>query len=257
MRSFTTSRLTAHALTTGVLALGLCWVGPDPATAQDAQSTDGEHTTVTGRVVDAGTGQPLASTVVRVAETRHAIMTDADGRFALLHVPVGIHTLTFEQLGYTPLSITQTVEPDGEPILAELPPMPVVLEGLKVMVDRFAARRQAAGVSVRLLRPDDFRAQPVDLFSAVRTRGGLGLVGCTPRGRVSTWCIISRGSYVEPRVWVDDRPAMGIEELELYRTHDVYAVEVYQAGRAIRVYTRDYIQRVAIQPRSVFPVWDW
>lgn len=229
-----------------------------PVVAQDDPSgEEPEQVTVRGMVVDASTGEPMPTTVVRMAHPERSVMTGPDGRFSLSHVPVGSRTLAFEQIGYTRLTVTREFGPERTPIVVELEPQPVVLEGLDVMVDRFQARRQATGVSVRLLRADDFLSQPVDLFRAIRGRAGLGLIGCTPPGGMSTWCILNRGSYVVPSVWVDDRRAMGIEELELYRTDDVYAVEIYQAGRAIRVYTRQYMQKVAMSPRAVQPVWGW
>lgn len=242
------------ATTAGLL---LVVVAAPAAAQQDASPDTPEHVTITGLVVDESTGDPLATAVVRLASTDRAVMTDDAGRFRLERVPVGSRTLVFEQLGYTRFSLTQEFAPDGAPLVVQLSPQPVVLEGLEVMVDRFERRREAAGVAVRVLRPEDFRSQPTDLFRAVRTRAGLGLVGCTPRAGVSTWCIIHRGSYVPPAVWVDDRPSMGLEELELYRTDEVYAVEVYRAGRAIRVYTRHYMQNVAMSPRAVRPVWGW
>lgn len=229
-----------------------------PVVAQEDRSgEEPEHVTIRGMVVDANTGEPVPTTVVRMAHPERSVMAGADGRFSLSHVPVGSRTLVFEQLGYTRLTVTREFGPEGAPIVVELEPQPVVLEGLDVMVDRFEARRQAAGVAVRVLRPEDFLSQPVDLFRAIRSRAGMGLIGCTPPGGMSTWCILNRGSYVVPSVWVDDRRAMGIEELELYRTDDVYAVEIYQAGRAIRVYTRQYMQKVAMSPRAVRPVWGW
>lgn len=250
--------LPLRSATSGLAAAMLVLATVAPSVAQDETEAEAaDHTTVTGQVVDASTGGAVATTVVRMTNPERSVMTDQDGRFSLTHVPVGTRTLVFEQLGYTRTTVTQEFHPESTPIVVELEPQPVVLEGLDVMVDRLEARRQAAGVAVRVLRPEDFQSQPVDLFAAIRGRAGMGLIGCTPRGGMSTWCILNRGSYVVPSVWVDDRRAMGIEELELYRTDDVYAVEIYQAGRAIRVYTRQYMQKVAMNPRAVQPVWGW
>lgn len=248
----------AGAAIAATLAIVASLIAAAPVVAQDdASAEEPEHVTVTGTVVDASTGAPVPTTVVRMTHPERSVMTGPNGQFSLTNVPVGSRTLVFEQIGYTRMTVTQEFGPEAPSIVVELEPQPVVLEGLNVMVDRLEARRQAAGVAVRVLRPADFQYQPVDLFRAIRGRAGLGLVGCTPPRGISTWCILHRGSYTSPSVWIDDRRAMGIEELELYRTDDVYAVEVYQAGRAIRVYTRQYMQKIAMSPRAMPPVWGW
>lgn len=227
-----------------------------PLAAQaDREAESDPYVTLTGTVLDAKTGQPIAGAVVRQTDTERAVMTNREGRFALARVPVGPITLSFDQLGYTLLTLTQRAEAEAPPIRVELEPQPVVLDGLQVMADRMKARRQSTGVAVRLITADDFRASSVDLFRAVRTRAGVPMTPCSPRHRPSTWCAYVRGDLITPAVYIDDRPAWGVEELTMYRTDEIYAVEVYAAGRAIRVYTRDYVRHMAMLPRPIFPAW--
>jgi hypothetical protein len=59
---------------------------------------------ILGRVVDAATGQPIASAVVRLSSggppTGAGVLTGADGRFVFSPVPAGQFTLTTERPGY-------------------------------------------------------------------------------------------------------------------------------------------------------------
>jgi hypothetical protein len=55
-------------------------------------------------VVERGTRQPLAgvNVVILGAGKTFGASTDADGRFMMVDVPVGRHTLTATMLGMTP-----------------------------------------------------------------------------------------------------------------------------------------------------------
>jgi outer membrane receptor protein involved in Fe transport len=54
---------------------------------------------ISGVVTDDATGQPIAGAVVRVAGTPLSAVTDAVGRYTILNVPVGKHTLVASMLG--------------------------------------------------------------------------------------------------------------------------------------------------------------
>jgi TonB-linked SusC/RagA family outer membrane protein len=64
--------------------------------------------TVTGRVVDATDMRPLAGVQVHFPVGGRGSLTDAQGRFVILNVPVGRHELRAQRLGY--LTGSQTVE---------------------------------------------------------------------------------------------------------------------------------------------------
>lgn len=63
--------------------------------------------TITGRVEDARSGQPLASVQIYVAGLDIGVLTQQNGRYLLQDVPEGTHTLTAERIGYR--SATQEV----------------------------------------------------------------------------------------------------------------------------------------------------
>src|SRR5688500_19487278 len=55
---------------------------------------------VTGRVTNASTGEPLAAVQVFIAGSGIGALSQQNGRYLLLNVPAGTHTLTAERIGY-------------------------------------------------------------------------------------------------------------------------------------------------------------
>ncbi len=59
---------------------------------------------VTGRVTNQSTGEPLAAVQVFIAGSGIGALTQANGRYLLLNVPAGVHTLSAERIGYRGLT---------------------------------------------------------------------------------------------------------------------------------------------------------
>ena len=55
---------------------------------------------ITGRVIDQSTGQPLAAVQVFIAGTGLGALSQQNGRYLLLNVPVGTHTINAQRIGY-------------------------------------------------------------------------------------------------------------------------------------------------------------
>jgi len=55
---------------------------------------------VSGRVVDKGTGEPLIGANVMIVNTNLGTATDYDGKFTIHHVPIGKRTLQISYIGY-------------------------------------------------------------------------------------------------------------------------------------------------------------
>ncbi len=70
-----------------------------------------DYGSVTGRVIDAKTNQPINSALVAIGTTVTAT-TDAQGGFTLLHVPVGTETVTASAAGYTTSTVDIKVKKD-------------------------------------------------------------------------------------------------------------------------------------------------
>jgi outer membrane receptor protein involved in Fe transport len=80
---------------------------------------------ISGVVIDQGTGQPIAGAFVQVVGTSLSARADANGRYVILNVPVGRHTLVASVLG------EQAVLPETELLLFQ----PIEVQDLKVSVD--------------------------------------------------------------------------------------------------------------------------
>jgi len=68
---------------------------------------------ITGRVLDARTNSPVSEAQVFIPGTGIGMLTPEGGRYLLLSVPVGTHTLRVERIGYTSQEAVVTVEEDA------------------------------------------------------------------------------------------------------------------------------------------------
>jgi len=220
----------------------------------------------TGTVIDEITRGPIAGAVVFIEEHSPGAVTDSLGRFLLSGFPPGIQVLHVRQFGY--IQLTATVHPPALPdVLVEIPltPAPIALGGLTAVVDhletmtrRVESRRRATSFDTRvydqerLIRsgaPDGLRfllQQPLigpTVCSATRA-GGSGL------------CVFRRGRAIRPQVYIDELPALGgLDDLATYSPQDLYMIEVFALGAAIRVYTYDFMERASRKPLALLPVF--
>jgi TonB-linked SusC/RagA family outer membrane protein len=79
-------------LTTLFLLMGVCLVA-EPAEAQQTG-------TIAGQVASAQGGQPLSAAQVFISDLDIGVLTQANGRFIMVNVPPGTHTVTAERIGY-------------------------------------------------------------------------------------------------------------------------------------------------------------
>jgi len=75
--------------------------------------------TITGRVLDAQTGQPLAAAQVSLGDGLVSALTQENGSFILPDVPVGTHTITVQRIGYLNASQEITVA-EGQTVTVEI-----------------------------------------------------------------------------------------------------------------------------------------
>jgi len=98
-------------LLTGALALGACQnPSPEPAVGRTEAALTGPAPVVTGTVLDARTGKPIAGAVVKGpggVETK----SDARGRFVLRGLPLGVSgELVATSDGLTGKNLLRTLE---------------------------------------------------------------------------------------------------------------------------------------------------
>lgn len=93
---------------------------------------------VTGRVLSARTGEPVAGARVSVTGTQLATETAPDGRYALPRVPAGTREVRVERLGYAPKSVTGVQVAAGRTTELDvgLESQTLVLEGLTVTAEQ-------------------------------------------------------------------------------------------------------------------------
>src|SRR5690242_6309105 len=104
-----------------MLCAGAAMLGP-ALSAQDATSldTDGAASgfaapsrviagTVSGRVTDARSGDPVSGVSVTVANTQLGAVTGNDGSYRISGIAAGPHAITARRIGYAPSTQTVTV----------------------------------------------------------------------------------------------------------------------------------------------------
>ena len=64
---------------------------------------------ITGRIVDQGSGQAMAAVQVSIPGTGIGALSQATGRYLLLNVPVGTHTVSAQRIGYKTVTASVTV----------------------------------------------------------------------------------------------------------------------------------------------------
>jgi hypothetical protein len=221
-----------------------------PAGAQEAQPPAVQAPAVSnliGYVVDATTRRPLAGALVELPAFGRRAITDAEGRFLLLNLEPGEYLIRVTLLGYEPFETVSDLARGRAVLTLALGPRPIVLPGVTAQAYGFSRqienRRLGTGVSSRVLpREQIVLSAASDARQLILNSGGLHRVACSSRS-YDVDCLLVRGRAVTPSVYIDERRAMtGLEELEMYAPEDIYMVEVYGAGRHIRIYTVHFVE---------------
>lgn len=89
------------------------------------------QSTISGRVADAETGEPLAGANIFLAGTTFGDAADTSGQFAISGVPAGPYELIASRVGYETRKIRLTA-PAGQPFLIRLQSKPVQIEEVVV-----------------------------------------------------------------------------------------------------------------------------
>lgn len=194
------------------------------ASALGAQNTG----RVTGRIVDAISGDPIPDVVVYVMGSDVTVGTDAHGRYAIDSVMPGLVKFKAQILGYVPIVTDYyTVLPDSTiPVDFRLAPIAYELEGVEITglsPEREWRRDQSAQVLTKQDLP-----QRGDILSALH-----GLVpGVRTRGRHDDTRLVVRGAQADVLYVVDGivmRPPLTI----YISAAEVECVEIRRGYRAV------------------------
>lgn len=82
-----------------------------PASLLSAQAADAPVGRITGRIIDAKSGQGIAAAGVQIVGTTIGAQSGVDGRYTITRVPAGTTTLQVRRIGYGPKSVTGVVIP--------------------------------------------------------------------------------------------------------------------------------------------------
>ena len=208
-----------------------------------------QRSEVKGRVLDRNTGKPVAGAVVSVEREGRSAVADEQGAFSLGRLRPGSLELSVRALGYE--TGTHSLRAEGgevADVTLAMTPNPVLLEGLRVMSDRFQDRRTAYPRAVQVLDNRELALSTHnDMSQLLRARLGLRPTTCASGISGGTEsCILSRGRPAPMAVYVDEvRSPGGMSLLELYRPDEVEMVEVYANGREVRIYTASFMEWAA------------
>jgi hypothetical protein len=153
--------------------------------------------TVTGRVIDDGTQQPIPDVTVRLRNTQRSTATGADGRFRLDSVAVGSYVLVLEHLGYEERTEPLAVRADEDAFVqlrmtARAVPLPGVTAQGRTELDQ---RRQSTGFSMNEVRResiDDAARQGMTLWELLRDQ--MPQVSIREASRGIAACVEFRGA---------------------------------------------------------------
>ncbi|MBW3535276.1 MAG: TonB-dependent receptor, partial [Gemmatimonadetes bacterium] len=174
-------------LLTGFAVLALAWAPTDLA---------GQTGQLVGTVRDASSGRPLEAAQVYIDATGIGALTNANGRYLLLNVPVGEVTLVAELVGYRGTRQTTTVTA-GESTVVDfgLAQTAIALDEIVVTGTASRTRAREIGNSIGVLDADIAEVQPISNVSDLlrgRIAGVVVQQGSGDAGTAST--IKIRGS---------------------------------------------------------------
>ena len=124
---------------------------------------------VAGRVINAQSGAPLGQVQVYITNSSFGGLTRNDGRFLLLNVPAGTHTLRAEQIGLGAIEREITVAA-GQTVTVdfEMEAQALGLDEIVVTGTAGAARRREIGNTIAQINPALTAGRTTDLQEVLR-----------------------------------------------------------------------------------------
>lgn len=212
------------------------------ATPVAGQRTPVARIPAAGQITDFATGAALTGALVEFPALRRQTTTGPNGRFTLSSLPAGRHKMVVSQLGFRTL-VRQVEITEGGFLSVPLEPDPMMVKSIEVQVDRLTLRRRSVDVAVVAFERNALLGT-ASASAAEFIKTQLSGASC-PSSSGRTLCILRRGQFVHPTIYIDERRAFGLDELLGYPTHDIYLIEAYDGGRMIRVYTTWFMQNLA------------
>lgn len=147
---------------TAALVFLLSCLLPSPLSTRplEAQSTG----SILGRVVDRETGEPLSGAQVEIVRYQRGTLTADDGRFIIVAVPPGEHTVRVTMIGYQTLEVegVQVRADRATKVDAELRSQVVEVEGVVAEVERVRLVEPEINVTHQVVLGTELRELPLD-----------------------------------------------------------------------------------------------
>ena len=171
-----------------------------------APGLSAQTSTITGRVTETGTGEPLASAQVFIVELDLGALTQANGRYLLLNVPVGTHTVTVQRIGFREATATVLVTA-GQTVALDflVTEAAIQLEQLIVTGTAGGTRRRALGNTVARISAAAIAVRPVTRIEEAVGSGIPGVRFIRPAG--------SAGGASEIRIRSSNSLSLGLGPL--------------------------------------------
>ncbi|MDE2754821.1 MAG: TonB-dependent receptor [Gemmatimonadota bacterium] len=213
---------------------------------------------VEGRVLDGASQRPLGNAQVLIAGTGIGQLTNSAGRFLLLNVPAGEHTVQVTLIGYAEAEQTVTVTA-GQTASIDIEMSSTAISLNEIVVTGVGAEttRRALGTSVEVLSAEDVELAPVQsvdqllqgrvsgaTVSATSAQPGTGAL-ISFRGASSVFGAQTPVIYVDGvRVDNDHATAAGTggeqsSALSDLLTSDIERIEVTKGGAASTLFGSD------------------
>ena len=225
-----------------VLALALLW--SLPLAAQQGR--------ITGLVTNAATGQPISSAQVFLPELNIGALSASNGRYLLLGVNVGTHTVRVERIGFAAATVEVTVAVD-QSVEANFQLQEVALNLDEIVVTGTGAptQRRRLGQTITSVTSDELAIAPITSLSDAlvgRLAGARGLISGGQTGAGSAITLRGTSSISQrqsPLIYVDGvRMDNAVERATSVRTdrlqdinpQDIDRVEVIRGAAAATLY---------------------
>ena len=142
---------------------------------------------IRGQVTDAETGEPLPGVNVTVVGTQRGAVTNAEGQYAIINVPVGTQSIRASFVGYGAITKTDVLVKLNQTsrINFELSPATIQAEEVTVTAEREIIKKEVSGsqqvvTSAQMLEAPAARGLDDFLSKQVSMSGDLGIRGGSP-----------------------------------------------------------------------------
>lgn len=157
---------------------------------------------ITGKITSAATREPLPGATIMVDGTTRGTSSNIDGSFKITNIPIGVHTLKAQLLGYLPITRTDVVVNSIHPteINIALYESPIQTQGLVVTPDYFN-RTTESKISTQVQSNEEIRRLPGAFEDVVRAISILPGVAQALPGRND---LIVRGGAPSENLYIVD-----------------------------------------------------